>query len=124
MLSKLLFNRSAAAPAAAGTWRRSATRLAAVRARSSQQKRGMASGKEIAFGDSARGYMLSGVNQLADAVQTTLGPKGKHHSEDVEGRQEEWVRFNGLQRTRDVMRGRENDGCFVASCVGRSQCGD
>ncbi len=36
------------------------------------------SGKEITFSDGARGFMLRGVNQLADAVQTTLGPKGRN----------------------------------------------
>lgn len=38
-------------------------------------KRGMA--KEIKFGNDARQLMLAGVNQLADAVQVTLGPKGR-----------------------------------------------
>lgn len=37
-----------------------------------------ASGKEIHFGDDARAKMLSGVHQLADAVQVTLGPKGRN----------------------------------------------
>mmetsp|Transcript_9412 Transcript_9412/g.23177 ORF Transcript_9412/g.23177 Transcript_9412/m.23177 type:complete len:576 (-) Transcript_9412:328-2055(-) len=34
--------------------------------------------KEIKFGDEARQAMLAGVNKLADAVQTTLGPKGRN----------------------------------------------
>lgn len=38
-------------------------------------KRGMA--KEIKFGHQARELMLAGVDQLADAVQVTLGPKGR-----------------------------------------------
>lgn len=38
----------------------------------------MASGKELLFGDEARRKMLSGVNHLADAVQVTLGPKGRN----------------------------------------------
>jgi len=38
-------------------------------------KRGMA--KEIKFGNEARALMLNGVNKLADAVQVTLGPKGR-----------------------------------------------
>lgn len=35
-------------------------------------------GKEIVHGDKARKYMLQGVNKLADAVQVTLGPKGRN----------------------------------------------
>ncbi len=34
--------------------------------------------KEVLFGDSARQKMLDGVNILADAVKTTLGPKGRN----------------------------------------------
>ena len=34
--------------------------------------------KEIQFGDSARGKILTGVNVLADAVKVTLGPKGRN----------------------------------------------
>ena len=34
--------------------------------------------KEVKFGDSARQKMLAGVNVLADAVKTTLGPKGRN----------------------------------------------
>jgi len=40
-------------------------------------RRLMSSGKEIKFGVEARAAMLSGVNKLADAVQVTLGPKGR-----------------------------------------------
>jgi chaperonin GroEL len=40
--------------------------------------RGMATGKEIKFGVEGRAAMLKGVDQLADAVQTTLGPKGRN----------------------------------------------
>lgn len=36
------------------------------------------SGKDIVHGDKARKYMLIGVNKLADAVQVTLGPKGRN----------------------------------------------
>lgn len=35
-------------------------------------------GKEIVHGERARKYMLIGVNKLADAVQVTLGPKGRN----------------------------------------------
>jgi chaperonin GroEL len=34
--------------------------------------------KEVLFGISARGRMATGVNTLADAVKTTLGPKGRN----------------------------------------------
>ena len=33
--------------------------------------------KDVAFGLNARTEMLAGVNKLADAVSTTMGPKGK-----------------------------------------------
>ena len=32
--------------------------------------------KDVAFGLTARTEMLAGVNKLADAVSTTMGPKG------------------------------------------------
>merc|ERR1719183_1423088 len=35
-------------------------------------------GKEIRFGAEARDAVLSGVNKIADAVQVTLGPKGRN----------------------------------------------
>jgi len=35
-------------------------------------------GKEIKFGNDARAMMLEGCNMLADAVQVTLGPKGRN----------------------------------------------
>ena len=34
--------------------------------------------KDVKFGDAARQGMLTGVNILADAVKTTLGPKGRN----------------------------------------------
>ena len=34
--------------------------------------------KEVVFGDAARARMLAGVNVLANAVRTTLGPKGRN----------------------------------------------
>ena len=34
--------------------------------------------KDVAFGLTARTEMLAGVNKLADAVSTTMGPKGKY----------------------------------------------
>ncbi len=34
--------------------------------------------KQLAFGDDARQKMLSGINKLASAVTTTLGPKGRN----------------------------------------------
>ena len=36
------------------------------------------SAKQLLFGDSARQKMLVGINKLADAVVTTLGPKGRN----------------------------------------------
>merc|ERR1719160_2128821 len=40
--------------------------------------RGMASGKELKFGVEGRAAMMEGVEQLANAVQVTLGPKGRN----------------------------------------------
>ena len=40
--------------------------------------RHMASGKDVRFGNEARALMLQGVDKLADAVQVTLGPKGRN----------------------------------------------
>lgn len=37
-----------------------------------------ASGKVVKFGVEGRALMLEGVNMLADAVQVTLGPKGRN----------------------------------------------
>jgi len=34
--------------------------------------------KQLLYGDSARASILKGVNQLADAVKATLGPKGRN----------------------------------------------
>ena len=34
--------------------------------------------KEIKFGEEARKKLLDGVNQLADTVKVTLGPKGRN----------------------------------------------
>lgn len=34
--------------------------------------------KELRFGEDARGLLLSGVDQLAEAVKSTLGPKGRN----------------------------------------------
>ena len=45
------------------------------RAVSRAASRGFATGKDIKFGVDARALMLAGVDQLADAVQVTLGPK-------------------------------------------------
>ncbi|ETW08274.1 chaperonin GroL [Aphanomyces invadans] len=41
-------------------------------------KRFFASGKDIRFGVEGRALMLKGADQLADAVQVTLGPKGRN----------------------------------------------
>src|SRR5258707_13339181 len=34
--------------------------------------------KELRFGEDARSLLLSGVDQLAEAVKSTLGPKGRN----------------------------------------------
>ncbi|KAF0755854.1 hypothetical protein AaE_004832 [Aphanomyces astaci] len=44
----------------------------------SVSKRFFASGKDIRFGVEGRALMLKGADQLADAVQVTLGPKGRN----------------------------------------------
>lgn len=36
------------------------------------------SAKDVRFGSEARALMLAGVEKLADAVQVTLGPKGRN----------------------------------------------
>lgn len=43
-----------------------------------RQSARLASGKVVKFGVEGRALMLDGVNQLADAVQVTLGPKGRN----------------------------------------------
>lgn len=58
--------------------RPTAMRAAAAPMRCAVPRAAMSTGKEISFGDDARAHMLNGVNQLADAVQTTLGPKGRN----------------------------------------------
>ena len=35
-------------------------------------------GKDVKFGADARAIMIKGANVLADAVKTTLGPKGRN----------------------------------------------
>jgi len=42
------------------------------------QHRNFAQGKDIRFGQDARQAILVGVNKIADAVETTLGPKGRN----------------------------------------------
>ena len=34
--------------------------------------------KQIAYGEDARKALLNGINQLADTVKITLGPKGRN----------------------------------------------
>merc|ERR1719181_1896640 len=56
-------------------------RFAQTSARSAARSalaRGMASGKELKFGVEGRAAMMEGVEQLANAVQVTLGPKGRN----------------------------------------------
>jgi len=42
------------------------------------QSRSLATGKDVRFGSEARNAILRGVDKLADAVQVTLGPKGRN----------------------------------------------
>jgi chaperonin GroEL len=49
-----------------------------ARSASSQRLYASVTGKEIKFGSEARSLMLRGVDSLTDAVQTTLGPKGRN----------------------------------------------
>ena len=44
----------------------------------STQPRYMGTGRDVRFGTEARNLMLKGVDTLADAVTTTLGPKGRN----------------------------------------------
>jgi len=41
-------------------------------------KRSFSTGKEIKFGNDARARILVGVNKIADAVEVTLGPRGRN----------------------------------------------
>jgi chaperonin GroEL len=50
----------------------------AVRAAPVLGRRGLATGKDLRFGTEARDLMARGVNALADAVEVTLGPKGRN----------------------------------------------
>jgi hypothetical protein len=42
------------------------------------QTRGLATGKDLRFSVDARNLMARGVDALADAVEVTLGPKGRN----------------------------------------------
>ena len=55
-----------------------ATRLSAASRLSQKISRRHASGKIVKFGVEGRALMLQGVDMLADAVQVTLGPKGRN----------------------------------------------
>ena len=50
----------------------------AVRPAVLRSSRAFATGKDIRFGVEGRALMLQGVEQLADAVEVTLGPKGRN----------------------------------------------
>eukprot|EP00484_Ammonia_sp_Unknown_P023782 CAMPEP_0197031044 /NCGR_PEP_ID=MMETSP1384-20130603/10150_1 /TAXON_ID=29189 /ORGANISM="Ammonia sp." /LENGTH=566 /DNA_ID=CAMNT_0042460517 /DNA_START=153 /DNA_END=1853 /DNA_ORIENTATION=- len=49
----------------------------------SLQRRTFAQGKDIRFGADARSAILVGVNKIADAVEVTLGPKGRNVAIEV-----------------------------------------
>merc|ERR1719230_476002 len=51
---------------------------AVSRASTAVNRRAFVTGKDIKFGVDARALMLQGVDKLADAVQVTLGPKGRN----------------------------------------------
>merc|ERR1719230_567965 len=51
---------------------------AVSRASTAVNRRAFVTGKDIRFGVDARARMLAGVDKLADAVQVTLGPKGRN----------------------------------------------
>jgi TCP-1/cpn60 chaperonin family len=57
---------------------RAARALARPSARVSASTRGLATGKDLRFSTEARNLMARGVDALADAVQVTLGPKGRN----------------------------------------------
>ena len=60
-----------------GHSRRALARFAGVGARLGSQRRCFAS-KEVKFGEDGRARMLRGADMLADAVQVTMGPKGRN----------------------------------------------
>lgn len=55
-----------------------ALRLTSRGVRQAGLARQFSAGKDITFGVDARASILNGVNKLADAVQVTLGPKGRN----------------------------------------------
>ena len=57
--------------------------------------------KQITYGEQSRQAMLRGVNQLADAVKVTLGPKGRHVILDK--------KFGSPTITKDGVNRREKD---------------
>ena len=56
----------------------SCRRARSVRYHSRISKRGDPMAKELRFGAEARALLLAGVDQLAEAVKSTLGPKGRN----------------------------------------------
>lgn len=66
------------AAAAAISGSSSALRRQLARGEQRQWARGYAAAKEVTFGVGARAVMLRGVNDLADAVKVTMGPKGRN----------------------------------------------
>ena len=40
--------------------------------------------KQIAFDENARHKILSGINQLADTVKITLGPRSEEHTSELQ----------------------------------------
>src|SRR3954453_20338001 len=58
-------------------WRRGAVRIHR-RSRDTAVDRRPDMAKELRFGEDARGQLLAGVGKLAEAVRSTLGPKGRN----------------------------------------------
>lgn len=57
---------------------RAARALTGTAVRSGVVRRGLATGKDLRFSVDARNLMARGVDALADAVEVTLGPKGRN----------------------------------------------
>lgn len=67
-----------AATSSSSSSNRTITTTSSKSSTSKTQVRSFATGKDVIFGDEARRLMLRGVNRLADAVQVTLGPRGRN----------------------------------------------
>jgi chaperonin GroEL len=57
---------------------RTVSRAVASSSSTAVPSRSYATGKDVSFGNDARAKILEGVNKITDAVQVTLGPKGRN----------------------------------------------